>query len=319
MKQFTHAWLAFMAIKRLENVSLTDNNRTVADNLILWFKNNKDGVIRGAWYPDSVIKDNANSHVLKINPAATGDSLFKDLPNTSLMRDYRTNAGLYQQPYAINPDDNLPDRCEALAHAVIDNLKIQFNEEKGSAVAATDNHIAQLLFMLSHYVADAHMPLHCDSRSFSSGADIHGHIEKQWEKAVEERCRIDVLNQRFIYDAGGYPLCDAQQTTPDNGSVLSRVETELDNRPFRIGWAGDNGNVWDFITAVCQHSYLAAYALIPQGHDHTNVTTATYPHLNPAVSFDDWSVAVLADAVDSIARIWFRIWRRYLTWEIDQQ
>ena len=203
MKQYTHAWLAFMAIKRLEDADLSDANRTVADSLIRWFKNNKDGVIRGAWYRDSVIKDNASSHVLKFTPDAAGDNRFKDLPSTCLMRDYRAPSGLYQQPYTIDEHDNLPDRCESLAQAVIDNLKIQYREEKGSAVAATGNHIAQLLFMLSHYAADAHMPLHCDGRPFSSEADIHGYIEGQWEHVVEEHFQIDQVTERFVYDTGG--------------------------------------------------------------------------------------------------------------------
>ena len=56
MKQYTHAWLAFMAIKRLEDVEFTGNNGIYASDLIRWFKNHKDGVIRGAWYPDSVTK-----------------------------------------------------------------------------------------------------------------------------------------------------------------------------------------------------------------------------------------------------------------------
>jgi hypothetical protein len=45
-----------MAIKRLEDADLCSANRTVADSLIRWFENNKDDVIRGAWYPDVVIK-----------------------------------------------------------------------------------------------------------------------------------------------------------------------------------------------------------------------------------------------------------------------
>jgi hypothetical protein len=317
MKQYTHAWLAFMAIKRLEDADLSDANRTVADSLIRWFKNNKDGVIRGAWYPDSVIKDNANSHVLKFTPDAAGDNRFKDLPSTYLMLDYRVPSGLYQQPYTIDEHDNLPDRCESLAQAVIDNLKIQYREDKGSAVAATDNHIAQLLFMLSHYVADAHMPLHCDSRRFSSAADIHGHIEGGWEHAVEEHYPIDRANQRFLYDPDGYPLREANPAAAYAGSVLARVETELNGRPFRIGWGGDNTNVWDFMTAVCQHSYLMAYALIPQGNTPASVTPANLDTLNPAVPLPMWSVALLSDAIDSMARIWLRIWRRYLKWEAN--
>ena len=38
---------------------------------------------------------------------------------------------------------------------MIDNLKMQETELKGSPISPTDNHVAVLLFMLSHYVADA--------------------------------------------------------------------------------------------------------------------------------------------------------------------
>jgi hypothetical protein len=67
VKKITHAWLAFMAIKRLEQAKLSDANRRYATSLITWFKNHKDDVLKGAWYPDSVIKDMANSHVFKIS------------------------------------------------------------------------------------------------------------------------------------------------------------------------------------------------------------------------------------------------------------
>lgn len=199
MKQYTHAWLAFMAIKRLEDADLSDANRSVADSLIRWFKNNKDGVIRGAWYPDSVIKDNANSHVLKFTPDATGDNRFKDLPSTYLMRDYRTPSGLYQQPYTIDEHDNPPDRCESLAQAVIDNLKIQFSEDKGSAVAATDNHIAQLLFMLSHFrchrLGRPHLAAHL-AQVPEMGSECIGLVAVLWRCGFLQRCMTTVETYR---------------------------------------------------------------------------------------------------------------------------
>jgi len=77
MKRFTHAWLAFMAIKRLEETKLSDTHRRYADNLIGWFKNHRDDVIQGAWYPDSVIKDMANSHVLKLTPSDESENKFQ--------------------------------------------------------------------------------------------------------------------------------------------------------------------------------------------------------------------------------------------------
>ena len=56
MKKYTHAWLSFMAIKRLEETNLSRTNRKYADSLIEWFKRHRDGVAQGAWYPDFFIK-----------------------------------------------------------------------------------------------------------------------------------------------------------------------------------------------------------------------------------------------------------------------
>ena len=84
MKKYTHAWIAFKAIERLESAHILKNKK-YADNLIKWFKDHKDGVIQGAWYPDMVIKDMGNSHVLKFTPTSTGENKFRVLPKQNLM------------------------------------------------------------------------------------------------------------------------------------------------------------------------------------------------------------------------------------------
>ena len=67
MKKYSHAWLAFMAIKRLEIIASAENESVVkgineeiiknAKTLVKWFKDYRDFVIEGAWYPDDVFKD----------------------------------------------------------------------------------------------------------------------------------------------------------------------------------------------------------------------------------------------------------------------
>lgn len=313
VKKYTHAWLAFKAIERLENADFSDTNKPYADGLIRWFKNHKDGVIQGAWYPDEVIKDMATSHVLKFTPAVQGEDSFRVLPSKSLLYHAGRNAALHNQPYLIDPDDNLPERCEALAHAVIDNLKTQESEDKGSPVAPTDNQVALVLFMLSHYVADAHMPLHCDSRRFSIGAELHGIMEQRWEDEVEEHFAVDRPNERFFYDPHGYPL---SSNNPNYGtSLLAAAESELAGRDFVISWGTGNNNVREYMLAVCQYSYLVSYRFIPQNYDHTTVTAANWQGLSTeGLDFAALSTAALADAIDSIAKVWFRVWRRYMRW-----
>jgi len=320
MKRFTHAWLAFMAIKRLENAKMSDTNQRYASKLIDFFGDSRDDVIQGAWYPDSVIKDMASSHVLKLTPSDESENKFKRLPTTYLNYRYRKKNPLEEKSFTVDENDNLPDRCESIAHSVIDTHKMQESEDKGSPVSPTNNHIALLLFMLSHYAADAHMPFHCDSRRFSEGKNLHAIVEGEWDNMVRYCYRIDEKNERFFYDPDGYPLREPETGHEYQSSFLRKIDDELRNRKFILSWGAKNCNVWDFMSAICQYSYLLSYCFIPKEYDHTNIPMRNKKWQSLGlISFEDFSVAVLSDAVDSTARIWFRVWRRYLKWERKQR
>ncbi len=315
MKQFSHAWLAFKAIERLERAELSQNNRQYADELIRWFWNHRDSVIRGAWYPDMVIKDMATSHILKFSPSPQGTTEFRSLPETCKVTTLASQSPLHGQPYIqADPSNNLPERCEALAHSIIDNMKMQETEEKGSSISPSDNHIATRLFMLSHYIADAHMPLHCDSRQFSASANIHSKIESAWDDEIRKHYKLDLLNERFYYDPNGYPL---RKRTDYSDSFLRRVDDDLVVRPFSIGYGSANKNVYTYMQAVCQNAYLLSYAFFPPQYDETNVNSHNWKSLpGRHLEFEQLSEVVFSDAIDAIARIWFRVWRRYMKWMI---
>jgi len=318
MKKYTHAWLAFMAIKRLENANLSGSNGKYAQSLIDWFKLHRDGVIQGAWYPDAVIKDMANSHVLKFTPISEKNGKFKKLPTTHLSYKLGKRSPLRKRAYSIDEHDNLPDRCESIAHSVIDHLKMQESEDKGSPVSPTDNQVALLLFMLSHYIADAHVPFHCDVRRFSEGIDAHGRMEEDWENTIKLCYSVDYTRERFYYNPHGYPLRDSSHEGNYLTSYLKKTDDELKGRKFIISWGADNNNVWDFMTAVCQYSYLLSYSFMPEKYNHSNITSANWKR-SGTMTFDDLSIDVIADAIDSIARVWFRVWRKYKKWEKEQR
>lgn len=308
MKQYTHAWLAFMALKRLEKAKIPVTYQSKAKLLIKWFNNHRDFVIQGAWYPDAIIKDMATSHVLKYKPNEDSkENRFRKLPNEYHLFKIGKTSGLYKQTYTIE-GGNLPDRCEAIAHSIVDNLKMQESEEKGSPISPTDNHIATLFFMLSHYIADAHMPLHCDARSFSSNNDIHARIEKEWDDIIRNTYEIDFDNERFFYDPAGYPLRKGNDPTVD------WIEQEIVNRPFTTSWGLENDNTWDFMASITQYSYLLAYKMIPKNYDENNLDWNTFKSLNTGYSFDEYSRFILIDAIDSITKVWFRVWDRYQSW-----
>ncbi len=308
MKQYTHAWLAFMAMKRLEKAELSRNYRKNADSLIKWFKNNRDFVVQGAWYPDSVIKDMASSHILKYTPDALSKTkTFRKLPKTYHLYKIGKESEFYRQPYSIDRG-NLPDRCESLAHSIIDNLKMQESEDKGSPISPTDNHVATIFFMLSHYIADAHMPLHCDSRAFSDEDNIHAHIEKEWDDMVRGCYSIDFDNERFFYNPDGYPL-----EKKDN-KLAKWIEKEIIERDFSLSWGTGNGNTWDFMSAITQYSYLTAYKMIPIDNTPENMNWDGFKALDTGYTFEDYSKFLLVDAIDSISKVWLRVWIKYQKW-----
>lgn len=319
MKKYTHAWLAMMAIKRLDmgpipEVEGRGNSAkqvaSYAKGLVRWFKNYRDFVVQGAWYPDEVLCDQGTSHGAKYS---IGDPLlapqpFMVLPKTMEVYNLmKKESGLYEEPFVITKG-NVCDRCNAMAHTIVDNFKIQYREEKGNPIGPSSTHMAMRFFMMSHYVADSHMPLHCDARKLDK---IHKAIEESWESQVEKSYRIDADNLRFFYDPDGFPLPTDKMT-----GLIKAVEEKILSRPFIYNWGNKDYSTWDYISAVTQYSYLLAYEMIPQGTG--DLTWAAYKKLDAYQRFDEYSSMLLADAIDSIARAWLHVWIRYREWGPDK-
>lgn len=316
MKKYSHAWIAFMAIKRLEAIATSETlganeaNRSEAKALVKWFKNYRDFVIKGAWYPDEVFKDMSTSHIVKYSPLPGGtESTFLKMPTSHTIYKMMQKSPLYNEPYKLERDSgNCVDRCEALSHSIVDNFKMLHYEEKGCPIATTGNHLAMRFFILSHYVADCHMPLHCDVRPFSDGKNIHGAIEKKWEDHVTASYSIDRDNNRFFYDPDGYPL--HLEPTP----FVLDVENDLATRKYSHGWGGTNKNVWDYIRGVSQYSYLFAYYLIPDGFTKNQNWQDFTEQTEWGRDFEKYGKMIFCDAIDSVARIWLHVWIKYRDW-----
>ncbi len=317
MKKYSHAWLAFMAIKRLGVIATTtdesvvkgvsDEVRQHAKTLCKWFRNYRDFVIEGAWYPDEVFKDMSTSHIVKYEPNGNY-SEFRGMPTThSISAMMKKVSPLYKQPYSI-VKGNCADRCESIAHSIVDNFKMLQKEDRGCPITTTNNHIAMRFFILSHYVADCHMPFHCDNRPFSDEKGMHGIIEKKWEDQIKKSFKIDVDNNRFFYDPDGYPL--PLEVTP----LLTEVENEIQTRPYVHGWGSNNSSTWDYMSGVSQYSYLFSRFLVPESFS-TNRNFAEFTELTEwGKNFDAYNKMIFADAIDSITRIWLHVWIKYRNW-----
>ena len=319
MKKYTHAWLAMMAMKRLDMGPIPEtegkgkNPQQVsryARSLVRWFKNYRDFVVQGAWYPDEVLCDQGSSHGAKHSP---GDPLlapqvFMALPKTmEIYQLMKKESKLYEEPFVIEKG-NVCDRCNAMAHTIVDNFKVQYRKEKGNPIAPSSTHMAMRFFMMSHYIADSHMPLHCDARKLDK---IHASIEKSWEDQVRKAYRIDEDNQRFFYDPDGYPLA-----TDKMSDLIKAVEENVLSRPFIYAWGSSKYSTWDYVSAVTEYSYLLAHEMIPDGTG--DIAWNKYKELDVYKRFDEYSAKLLADAVDSIARAWLHVWIRYRDWGPDK-
>lgn len=318
MKKYSHAWIAFMAIKRLEVIGTTDNEavfkglnedvRKEAKSLVAWFKDYRDFVIRGSWYPDEVFKDMSTSHIVKHSPCEGGNTSYGKLPTThTIYRLMAKKSPLIESGYKIE-GGNCADRCESVSHSIVDNFKMLHREDKGCPIATTGNHIAMRFFILSHYIADCHMPLHCDVRPFSDDKNIHGAIEKEWEDQVNKSYKIDKDNNRFFYDPDGYPL----HLKPTQ--FILDVESDLETRKYIHSWGTDNENVWDFMSDASHYSYLFSRYLIPDDFENDRSMQDFKEATEWGRNFDKYSTMIFSDAVDSIARIWLHIWIKYRSW-----
>ena len=104
-----------------------------------------------------------------------------------------------------------------------------------------------------------------------------------------------------------------QPDNPAYGQTLTgTAESLLANRPFVLTYGGDNNNVWDFMSAVCQNSWLLSNHLIPAAAP-TSITLKQLMAADQAL-VDKVMAEVLADAVDSIAKVWFHVWEDFEEW-----
>ena len=317
MKKYTLAWLAFMAIKRLSKTELFKDKKAKklpldkeASSLVDWFMSYRDFVIQGAWYPNLVFDDQETSHVAKYIPARkVGDkSPLKALPQGMAVEKFlKKNSRRYKEESFSLVQGNLCDRCNAMYHTIYDNFKIQFREEKGNPISPSANHLGMRFFMMAHYIADGHMPMHCDDRQLRRIRDCIG---SAWERDVRLSYKVDLPNQRFFYDRYGFPKKDKLT------SLLLDVEEEILKRPFTFGWGGsgkaENKNLYDYMKAVTQRSYLMSYEMFPADFD--DMGWKDYKETDVFKHFDEYSVKILSDTIDSIARAWLNVWVDFHDW-----
>ena len=327
MKMYTHAWLALKALELLDSYrgQFDDKRNKRLNRLVKFMYTYPSTFLRGAWLPDSVIRDNIRGgHTWKYClDSANGRIEIKRPPLHNKCFNY-VKADLDKKVSLEEVISDLPDRCEALSQTIRDAILITNNVKKGDVVAFNNTQIAILFLLLSHYVCDAHAPVHCDSRDFYKPSKVHPDLEKFWEEEIFEYYRVSKKRKQFDLNENQKLERDTKKRDYEK-SILGKCDEILrqsawcsKNRSgdnWRIFLGKGNKNLWDYLVSVCLVSFHMSLKMFPLNPppavDYDTVRIMDVSPFREDVR--KYSPYILADAINSVALVWLATWDR---WEL---
>jgi len=320
-----HAWVGLMALQRLKSLrgKFDSYYGKQVDAFLRFFDKHKDAFVQGAWFPDSVISDNlAGGHTYKLGVPKNKSEEEKAVVIKNRTPGYLSCQTLIKDKSRLSEklyndySYTLPDRCEALSHSIRDMILIQRKEPKGSDIMFNDDQITLYFLMLSHYIADAHVPPHCDSRDFYTPSTIHPDMESWWDKEILKYYAFDKERKVFDYDINGAVELKEDAKKLFETSFLCEALKILNSRAWspkdkEILGEG-NVKIYDYLKAVCFVSYLVSTEFIPLSMPASQYNKLKI--LEDRQYFDrlkQISSHIFADAIDSIALVWILTWDKY--------
>lgn len=274
MKRNTHIYLAWKAIELMEeSISNTvdekgkylektkkGDERKAAKSLQHMLQYYNKLIIEAAWAPDDVLKDMRPYHMFKL---FTEDESFElneweekldDMPQFE--RDgltyYRFSGGL-------------PYRVDHIAQDIISMSKLRdFNDHFS---------LEQIMYhylLMSHYVVDAHVPVHCDLRDDppkkNDGSDkpkgkymkktAHGDLEMLWEKGVNHVAVKEKIIPKTLAEEGKKKTAYTELVTFDLEDCNKK------GKEVKVPTIS-KGGLMDFMIDVCIESKKRSQQLFP--------------------------------------------------------
>ena len=336
MKQQAHAWVALQAFKLLEE-------RDVAPKLTEMLAYYLADAWEGAWLPDTLIVDMAYGHTYKMahEEAVLGfdvsdedwlrkshSQLDDELSGRRRCLDYVEDSDALDHPYKSHPKHggHLPNRVIALSHSISDMLKMadypigfyakgklshvyegNLADQDLKGLSQSPNfsarQIAVMFFMLSHYVCDAHMPLHCDLRDYGGDRsaprlpkDLHPSIEEKWETYLppKETLILHEYKRRSVDEVCALPSGSIIKTGPGEAYAFANLTRA-------------KGDEWEEMVYTCRLSYAVARKWIDARYADVDELIAHDP-----AEWDHVTNCIFHDAVLSVARLWRKAWDRFV-------
>lgn len=354
MKRAAHGWIALRAYKLIDDISVKGKIENVyhTNKLIELLSYYLSSVWDGAWIPDNLIGDMKYGHIFKQTnyPELLGPRLKDERSKTpykelkSRLKGKRLCLKYLEKKEVLNEhywskEGHLPNRVIALTHTIGDMLKLgdfplafYLREKRRGAYESADlsaadvkslslsptfsaRQIATTFFMLSHYIVDAHMPLHCDYRDYSRPRrvrpiplQLHPSIEEEWEKSFpkEQLIEIGEYSKRSV---------DEIVTKLPKNSLI-KIDKEEDYKLSGAdGFKKANTDAWKEMVNICRVSYGLSRAWIDK--ENTKEKKSAYADVRELIKkkgkeeFTDITNRIFHDAVESVARIWLLVWKRF--------
>ncbi|MCI5222351.1 MAG: hypothetical protein D3924_06695 [Candidatus Electrothrix sp. AR4] len=297
------------------------------------------GAVIGSWIPDlhdsKKGSGDIDNHVFKIKPYNGTNKtrfikkkkvLFDELGaerKVCAFLDHRKSilgAAWWNKAYKAepNPGQDLANRSMALTTTLIDQLilgdkkvaalvpgTVRFSNQLDNNARSRMEEVATYCFMLSHFVADACQPCHCDARRLSGYSNgLHKEMEANWSK-----------NVGTYFDKKKY----RKNTEPSN-MVLKKARA-IDVK-FDIHFSNNIPELqardpWLEIVNICRASFAVASMLVPpECISYESKKKTSFEKVFKSTDSDpellhDLNRMVMHDAVLNIAVLWKSLWSEF--------
>jgi len=340
MKQRAHAWVALRALKLVEDTKQ-------AAKLVELLSYYVSDVWEGAWLPDTLIVDMQYGHIFKMDNDSQRlgldnsqeesmgewmrvpyEQLRKKLRGNRLCLEYAKDCSVLVEPYRAHPTygGHLPNRVIAISHTIADMLKMSdyplifYARQKTPKAFAGDlmrqkvkdlsvspifspRQIALMFFILAHYITDAHMPLHCDLRDCDRSTlrqlpcKLHASIEEWWESSFPEK------NNLLLHEYLTESIDNVVSSLPDDSILRIDKDDKYRLSPTISRTIGDE---WCEMVYVTRTSYAVSRKLFDAPFKDAEELVA-----KKSEEFKHVTNCIFHDAVESVARLWFKAWQRF--------
>ena len=328
MKQRTHTWIAIRAIALLEEEG-------EVPKLVRLLKPHVRGAAIGSWIPDLADArkgfGDIDNHVFKLKPyRGAGKARYVKTKSQTLrsLGSHRQVAAFirkwgdvlgddwWKQPYRADPPpgQHLANRAMALFTTLIDQLilgdpkvarlvpgTVRFAANLDPGARPRPEEIATYCFMLSHFVADACQPCHCDARPMAGySAGLHKELESHWNRY----CGTYFDKRRLM-------------ATEDSPSTILERAKDVDEK---IGIRFDGQvpdlvakDLWLEVVYLCRASFAVSSILVPPSKiPYGSKKRTNYEEVFKTEGLlQELDKAVLHDAVLNVAMAWKAIWMTF--------